>query len=286
VSDTFGVPVTGLTSAGFTLTLTRRSGGSMISSAEAVGVTDMGGGQYWIYFTPTAAATLYALTFVPVNPNHIASPQDGYQVDVEAAPTAVSGPYLTTRDNVKTAFDYNTAEHDALIDALLPRVTSFAQTYCGRLFFEQEVTEYPSLASACAATIFVRNYPIATVTSLHFSSDVPRVYDATTLLVDGTDYLIDEHSQRVEFVTPRYVYGASLLRAVRIIYVGGYAIIPDDLARAAEEIIGDKVEKGKGRLYHLTGQNRSDGSLAGIRFDDIPDNARETLDFYRLRVIA
>jgi hypothetical protein len=35
-------------------------------------------------------------------------------------------------------------------------------------------------------------------------------------------------------------------------------------------------------MYHLTSFSRGDGDATGVRFDDIPDNAREVLNRYRV----
>jgi hypothetical protein len=88
-------------------------------------------------------------------------------------------------------------------------------------------------------------------------------------------------------MTPRYVFGASP-KVAKLVYTGGYATVPDDLERAAQEVIGVKLMKAtKGGLYHFTAQSVDDGSQQGIRFEDITPNALAVLDTYRLmRAVA
>jgi hypothetical protein len=284
--DLYGAAVTGLTGANFTTALTRRSGASLIASAETVAVAEIGAGLYWVYYTPTLAATLYRLTVVPVSASHVVDPSE-FQEDVVSGSSATSGPYLTTRANFKTAWSISTTEHDARIDALLPQVTKLCQTYCGRTFFETSATEYPSFLSRYATMLPVKNPPITAITSLHLSLDIPRVYDATTVLVEGTDFIVSEEGQWIEFVAPRCLnVSGTLAKSARLIYTGGYAVIPGDLERAAQEIIGVKLLKGSGKLYHFLGESRDDGSMAGIRFDDVTPSALAVMDSYRLAVIA
>lgn len=285
VQDLSGIPVTGLTSANFTTTLRRRSGASLVTSAESVSVLEIGGGQYWFYYTPTAAATLYILSVAPVSLAHALNP-DEFQDTIEAASTATSGPYLTTRENLKTAFGWSSStDRDAKIDALLPQVTDLFQTYCNRQFVQASVTEYPAPLSSVIQTIIVGRPPIASVTSLWVSTAIPRVYDSTTLLVNGTDYLTSEDGQWVELVSPRCVYGPPS-RVVKITYVGGYATIPGDLERAAQEVIGVKIAKASGNLYHVMGVTAADGAMTGLRFDDVTPNAQAVMDAYRLMAFA
>lgn len=288
VRDLTGAVVTGLTLANFTPTLRRRSGSAIVSTTETVGVSEIGGGDYWVFYTPTIAATLYQLKIVPVSAEHAIYP-DEWQDDVEAASTATAGPYLTTLANVKAAFGsaFKGTDQDARISALLPQVTALFQRYCNRIFAQGTATEYPPFLSGCARVLLVNRPPIVTVTSLHVSLAIPRVYDATTLLVEGTDFIVSEDGQWVEFVTPRYINGyTTMARASRLVYVGGYAIIPEDLERAAQEVIAVKCSKSAGDLYHFTGVSRDDGSMQGLRWDDITPSALEVMDAYRLRAIS
>jgi hypothetical protein len=287
VVDLAGSPVLNLTAANFTLNLRRRSGTSLIATPETVTVQQIGGGEYWAFYTPTQAATLYVLKIAAVAANHIVSaPQEGFQDDIEAAVVVTAGPYLTTRDRVKQAFGFTQNTRDAQIDQLLPQVTDLFQTYCGRNFFQSLVTEYPPPLSRCVRILLVRKPPIASVTTFHFSTALPRVHDATTLLVEGTDFFISEDGQWIELVTPRPLYGSGI-KVAKLVYTGGYAIVPGDLERAAQEVIGVKVQKSfGGGMYHMLNQTSGDGNIGGLRWDDITPNALMVMDAYRLRSVA
>lgn len=284
VSDLSGAAVTGLTAANFTLSLRRRSGSSLIASSETVTIQSIGGGEYWAFYTPTAAATLYVLTVTATAANHLANPYQ-WQDEITADVVVTAGPYLTTRDRIKAAFGFAQNEHDARIDQLLPQVTDLFQTYCNRLFASATVTEYPAALSSCVRVLLAGRPPITAVTSLHISSGIPRVYDATTLLVEGTHYFVSEDGQWIELISPVSVYG-STIKVAKLIYTGGYAAIPGDLERAAQEVIGVKVLKGSGKLYHVVDVNVVDGGMQGLRWDDVTPNALAVMDSYRLRAFA
>lgn len=285
VQDLAGSPVSGLTAAAFTLALTRRSGSSMISSSETVTVSSQGGGLYWVAYTPTAAATLYRLTITPVSGSHVVDP-GSFQDDVESDFPTTAGPYFTTRDRFKTAFAISDDRYDAAIDQLLPQVTEQLQGEFGRTIFEATLTEYPQPLSRCATILLVKNPPITSITSLHVSTDIPRVYDATTLLVNGTDYLLSEDGQWIEFPSPLYFPSGSMSRAVQVIYVGGYATVPGDIEEASQRLLAVKLYKATGQLYHLAGENRADGGMSGVRFDDITPNVEAVINRYRLGTIV
>jgi len=286
VSDLTGAAVSGLTSAAFTLSLRRKSGATLVATSETVGVTSIGGGEYWIFYTPTVAATLYVLTVTAISTDYLVSaPPEGYQDDIEAVAAVTAGPYLTTRDRLKAAFDFKQDIHDARIDQLLPQVTDLFQTYCDRQFFSALVTEYPTPLSNCVRLLLAGRPPITAVTSMHLSSAIPRVYSAAELLVEGTDFFVSEDGQWIELVTPRSIYGP-VTKVAKLVYTGGYASVPGDLERAAQEVIGVKVLKGAGKLYHFLSESVGEGSMQGLRWDDVTPNALAVMDSYRLRAIV
>lgn len=171
---------------------------------------------------------------------------------------------------------------DAAITALLPQASDQFENECNRIFASATVTEFiPPPASGCFQRLQVKRPPIASVTSLHFSSALPRVYDATTVLVEGTDFIVSESGLWVTLEAPRYAFGSGE-RAARLIYVGGFSPIPDRAERAVQELLAVKLYKATGRLYHIAGSTAGDGSIQGARFDDITENVQAAIDFYRI----
>lgn len=288
-----GAPVTGLTPSGFAFTLRRRTGPSFVSSAEPVTSAEIGAGEYWVFYTPTLAATLYVLNVAPASGLHTVAPTtDGatrsseWQDDVQPASTAPSGPYLTTRAAFKAAVEIQGTRYDAAIDAMLPQVTDMLQTLCDRTFAQAAgIVEYPYIRGNPIMRLFLKRPPVSVaLTSFYLSWSWPRVYDATTILVEGTDFVVEESTGIVELVVPRFFSGdGTLLKAAKVTYTGGFATIPGDIERAAQEVMDAKLQKAFGHQYHLTSASREDGSVGGIRFDDLPPNALDVVERYRLR---
>jgi hypothetical protein len=285
VLDLTGAVVTNLTAANFVFSLRRRDNSALIATPEAVTVQSMGGGDYWVAFTPTQAATLYVLKVTPVSSQHVINP-DQWQVEVEAASSSTAGPYLTTRANVKAAFDVGGTVQDAQIDLLLPQVTMMFQRRAGWNYFAASVTEYPDIESRRPCILFPDLPPVNAVTSLHISQGVPHVYDATTQLIEGTDFVVSGDGRRIELVVPRCIYGP-LARSIKLVYDGGYSLVHEDLRRAAEEILITKLKKSENQgVYHLAGYTTGEGSMSGLRWDDIPIDALATFDLYARRLIV
>ncbi|MDX1388946.1 MAG: hypothetical protein R3344_07130 [Acidobacteriota bacterium] len=286
VVDLANAPVTGLTAGSFTFTLQYHdtSDDTLDTASETVSVTEIGSGAYWITFTPTASASLYRLKIDPVSALHIVNPGE-FQIRIDTGMAAAGGPYLTTRANVKTAFDIGGTDDDDRIDLLLGAVTDWAKEFCRREFFNATYTEYKHAKGAYATGLLLDEFPVSSVTTVHVSTDLPRVYDSTTLLTADEDYLVDEAAgilYRVDGSTfPQDI------RSVKVVYVAGYSTVPGDLERAAIELIGVKLFKGKGKMYHLTTEQRvGEGMVQGIRFDDAPDDCLRVFERYRAHLVA
>jgi acyl-CoA synthetase (AMP-forming)/AMP-acid ligase II len=195
---------------------------------------------------------------------------------------------LTTQAALRTAWKIATgSDVDNALAALITLVSELIQgpAGCDRVFAQATVTEYPPPQSCYVSVLFPKRPPVGTITSLHISSAIPRAYDATTLLVDGTDFIVSGDLNRIELVSPRSLYGIRE-RAVKLVYLGGYETLPKEIERAAQEIIAVKVYKATGQLYHFANVTAADGAIQGARFDDITPDAQRVIEAYRLRTFA
>ena len=191
---------------------------------------------------------------------------------------------LATLANYKArcAITITDATRDAALNALIASVSADVAAHCGRVFESGSATEYRNGRGMTG--IYVSRLPVTAVTSVHESVSVPRVYDATTLLVAGTDYDYDDATGKFYRMSGAAWQDGE--KAVKIVYTGGYATIPPDLEQAVIEIIRAKYEKGIGGQYHLTGVTSVEGNLNGIVFQDWPPQSREVIERYRMTHLA
>lgn len=186
---------------------------------------------------------------------------------------------FTTLAAVKAALNITESGDDALISQLIPQVDDLFATLLGRdIFNAAGIVEYPVVRGVDTTMLFLRRWPEVVVNSLWVSTDYPRVFDATTLLTEDENYIVEPDTGIVHRVGD---YWTRSPRAIKVDYDGGYSTVPGDLARAAEEVISVKLQKGKGRLYHLMAQEVGSGEVRGIRFEDVPPNALAVLRSYR-----
>jgi len=187
---------------------------------------------------------------------------------------------LTDLAAVRQALKMTGTGDDVRVTELLSVVDADIQGYCGRDLFSATLTEYFTAEGEGCDRLLVNEWPITSVTSVHVSTDLPRVYDSTTLLTADEDYITHLEAGVIDRVDNGIFPKNS--RATKVIYVGGYATIPKDLEWAAIECISYHLQRSKHHLHHLTSINTDHGDLVGVRFN-IPDTARVILDRYRNR---
>ena len=282
IVDTFDptVGVTGLSGAAITTVLERMSGDARVAATEVVTLVEAssGNGYYFLEFTPENAG-LYFLTYTLASTDHTALPGTGFQLEV-TTDTPPTGQYLITLAEYREQAG-DTQTSDAIVNSLIRAVTARAQKIAMKrpLVYKAGVTEYPRTRGT--DEIFLDNFPIDTITSLHCSTALPRVWDSTTLLVEGEDYIVDTRgSGRIWRMGARW---PSSPHSVQVIYAGGMSPIPDDLQRAVLETMLAKREMTAEKLYHIQGStvDEGGGSISGIRNQDIPPGAMQVFMSYR-----
>lgn len=292
VYDTLtGLPVTGLTAGNFTITLRRLVGSAFAAASETVTVTEDASGRYFASYTP-ANTGLYTLDIT-----HASHSVTQYEREdwVGSGFATTAGPYLTTRANVKlyAGIEASNTQQDATIDSLLDGVTKAIEQFCGRVFFESAVVEYPEIQGDRMRRIFVARPPIVSMTGLWVSTSWPRVYDATTALVAGTDFEwdADEQGGCVEFASERTIV-VPRIKAVKVSYTGGFAVVPGDVELAARRIVcGELARTTHGGVANIESLDRGDGSIgfsagANIGGYTVDLQSKAALELRRLRSFA
>lgn len=147
---------------------------------------------------------------------------------------------LTTKAKVKAFLGIGGATHDTLLDELIKNATASIERFCNRSFTEASYTEY--FDTEPVHKIFLRNYPVASLTSVQYRGGT---WGATTWLdLNVNDYLLNENGK----VTFAFAFPEAE-KYIKIVYTGGYKIdfdsesdpslhtLPADLTQIATEIV-------------------------------------------------
>lgn len=278
--------VTGLVQGNFTLALKSQSSSTFVAASETLTLTEIDSsglpGLYWIYYTPTAAIGLYRLTVS--HATYTVTPSS-FEDQVETGYAAGSGPYLTSKANVIASFPTLAAtEYDDILDQLIPQVTDYVHAFCGHRFDRSTETKYMDAQGCSASTLTLDRFPVQSITSVHVSLGLPRVWNATTLLDPDTDYTVDLTAgivHRMNGYWPhfeRYGFGS-----VKIVVDSGPAVVPGHIERAVIETIAVKAMKSRHNEYHVTSKQVGPESIDNIKWDDVPPHAKEVFEMERAR---
>ena len=148
---------------------------------------------------------------------------------------------LTTKEKVKAYLGISGSTHDTLLDELIKNTTASIERYCNRNFTEASYTEYfDTLANE--NKLFVKNYPVSTLTSVSYRSGTWGAITWEALNIN--DYILNENG-KVTFA----FYLPEAERYIKIVYTGGYKVdftdetnpvkhtLPYDLTQIATEIV-------------------------------------------------
>lgn len=208
--------------------------------------------------------------------------------DAAAAAAAPSAGALCTLAAVKAALNIPTAttSKDALISSLIDSASSWIEKYCDRTFTSTTHTEYFSPGRDKRVRqyreLIPRQWPIISITSIREDDD--RAFSGADTLLAATDYWNDDVRvylyQDADWVA--FAYGE---RTVQLVYVAGYATIPEDLQRAAV-MLTVKLFYDSDRQKQGIASESLGGTTITYVDDDVPKSAKAILDLYRRPCMA
>lgn len=177
---------------------------------------------------------------------------------------------LCTLDNVKTFLSLTTSGSDVLLTELITRVSKSIESYCDRTFDSQSYTEYFDGGSE----VFPSNYPITTVTSVHY--DTNREY-GTDDLIDSTYYTtIDSRSIAFDDEYKKYP------NALKVVYTAGLSSVPEDLKQACIDEVARVFKMKEYRSIELLSDDK--GSYTYITDNFLP-SSKSIIDRYKRWVV-
>lgn len=249
------------------------------AASETVTVVEQGAsGYYKASFTPAKGGmppTEYLLDIT--EPSGTAGRQHRFLIQVYDSITQVSGvtgSYLTTLANVRQALGLGASDttDDAFLTNLIARVSEFIKRATRRALTQTTLTEYHN--GRGLETLLLRDWPVISMTSIHESVDLPRVYDSTTL-VSSSGYVVDSELGIIQRpFNPWY----RAFQSIKAIYVAGYASVPLDLEQLAIDLVVAKYRKRA--LGDVAARSLMDGSISYFPMSDVTAEQRRVIALY------
>lgn len=122
-------------------------------------------------------------------------------------------------------------------------------------------------------TLYVKAYPITTVTSLYVDPD--RDYGSSTL-IDTDDYSVYENEGTIKTDGNLLAGGR---KSVKLTYTGGYTTIPEDLQHAVKELVMFWYKRNTDKRVGVTSVSIGDKSITYEK--DIPESVMSVFKRYR-----
>ena len=149
---------------------------------------------------------------------------------------------LVTLDEFKTYKDISSTEKDDLLSGIIDRVSGIVKSFCKRDFIDYYSTPLTQYFDGInVETVYLKEYPIGTVTSVSISYDGGVTY---TALTETLDFFVNYEDGSITAATGYFIpAGYSSIpagvsnRTLKIIYTGGYLKCPDDLKQAVLDLV-------------------------------------------------
>jgi hypothetical protein len=181
---------------------------------------------------------------------------------------------LLTLNEYKTLENINSTGNDTRLKAILVAVEQFATNYCGREFEQATYVETPDITEQ---TMFLNNFPVTSLTSVDYIDyeDNPQEADLAWFRLFGAEGIVemDDASWYDISYTSKYAD-----RFLNVTYVGGYAVIPDDLKLAISSLV---TMYFKDETSPVKSQNVRTIDYSVISAVNLPPHIRRVLDLYR-----
>jgi len=134
---------------------------------------------------------------------------------------------------------------DVLFAETIERISAQIRDTAHRNFDQATLTEYHD-GDGSQINLVLREFPVASVTTLH--DDPDRAYGASTLIA-AADYVVD---LTAGIITLDGLVFAKGLQNIKVVYVGGYKVIPQDLELACLKLCAAEFIEQHGQLNILT----------------------------------
>lgn len=183
------------------------------------------------------------------------------------------GANLVTKAEYKAYAGLVTPNHDAEIDNLVPKVSSFVKTYCNRTFVDYVDESKVEYFNGGVGHFILQEWPVLSVDSVEYSSDYGQNYTGITEFVDWV-----HDDGYIVAITPGGF--AKQLRGYKITYKAGFTSLPEDLKLAIMDMIS-YYRQNDAAVHSTKAPGTNSVQIEYISTTTLPAHIRRILDLYR-----
>ncbi len=181
---------------------------------------------------------------------------------------------LITKAEYKAYAGINSTNFDTEIDSLIPKVSAFIKTYCGRSFvdyFDEPKTE---VFNGGVGAFILSETPVLAVQSVSFSNDYGQTYAD---LVEYSDWVLDQDTYIVAISPSGW---PKQLKGYKITYVAGYETVPADLKLAVLDMV-TYYRQNDAAVHSPKAPGTNSVQIEYISSSTLPAHIRRILDLYK-----
>ena len=180
--------------------------------------------------------------------------------------------------DIKTHLGITGSGEDTFIGNLQDQIDAAIDAYCDRPDGFASATHTSYLDGGAVSTLLLRNTTITSITSVH--DDLNRAFDSGSLIA-ADDYNFIADTGELNLITSNFNNRQGTFQNgtgnVKVIYVGGYSTIPEDIQLAAIVLISKYFN-----LRRSAGISQMSAGGLSLSFDHgFPPEAKTLLKKYR-----
>lgn len=180
---------------------------------------------------------------------------------------------LITKAEYKAYAGKSSTNDDAIIDNLIPKVSSLVKTICRRAFIDYVNDSKIEYFDGGVRYFMPSEYPILNVSSLEYSIDYGNTY---TSLTEFTDYTIGNSDGSIRCIGTGFPLR---INGYKLTYTAGYEVLPDDLKLAVLDLVTYYI-KNDGAVHSNKTSSSSSVQIEYITTTNLPAHIKRILDQY------
>ncbi|CAB4134519.1 gp6 domain containing protein [uncultured Caudovirales phage] len=185
---------------------------------------------------------------------------------------------LITLAEYKSYMNKVNPSDDAMITALIPKVSDLIKRICGRTFIDYVNDDKVEVFRGGFNNYLVQESPLLSVNSVEYSTDYGQTY---TALTEFTDYVSVLDEDRIEFISAQYDENSPpQVNKFRITYNGGFTSVPDDIKLAAFDLVTYYM-RNDGAVHSQKPPGSNTIQIDYITNNRLPAHISRVLDLYR-----
>lgn len=181
---------------------------------------------------------------------------------------------LITRAEYKAYAGLTSTNSDALIDALIPKVSQLVKTICRRTFIDWVNDQKTEYHDGGTNILVPQESPVLSIAGLEYSEDYGQTYTALTEFVD---YVHSRTSDCVMSVSTKgFAYKPN---AYRLTYTAGYETLPEDLKLAVMDLLTYYI-KNDAAIHSSKAPGTNSVQIEYVTTTNLPAHIKRVLDQY------